>query len=371
MNSLLLVGLVLVILFLIGVTSVKTLNIPDIIVYILLGVVIGLTGWDADHEYIKEIGDMGLVLLFFLLGMKYSVKQLKKNGQLVWKAGLLDIGLGVIVTTLIAYVFGTSLITSLFIGGLVYATSSSISVKFMEHHKILDKSESKFILALLIFEDLFAPILITILIGLNADSLSIGEFALLFGKILGLAIVAFIITKIVSRYEKKIKMIIHEDVFIFLVVGIALAYGGLAVYLGLSEVIGAFLGGMMLADTDWKEKIGEKILPVRNLFLPFYFLHFGLAMKLSLDIPNIWLIVVVIIWSILYKIAVGYFGGQSYGIDKREAFKSGLILTQRGEFSVIIAGLTAGGLEIFSNMYVLVLACVGFLLSHISVKYVK
>ncbi|MFT8323225.1 MAG: cation:proton antiporter [Bacillus sp. (in: firmicutes)] len=370
MNSMLLVGIILLILFLIGATSVKTFNIPDIIIYILLGVVVSLTGWNMETEVIKQIGEMGLVLLFFMLGMKYSLKELNKNGKKIWKPGLLNIVLGIGATTVICYLLGLSFVSSLFVGGLVFATSSSIAVKFMEHHNILENKESKFILALLIFEDLVTPILITLLVGLTGEGLSIAKFSLLFIKIFGLAIIAFILTKTVKHYQEKIKLIIEEDVFIFLIIGMALAYGGLAIYLGLSEVIGGFLGGMMLADTEWKDKISKKIIPVRNLFLPFYFLYFGLSMEFTMHIPNFGLLIVILIWSVLYKIAVGYVGGQWYGVEKDLSLKAGMILTQRGEFSVIIAGLTAGALRIFSSMYVLLAALIGFLISHISVKYI-
>ncbi len=367
----LLVGIILLILFLIGVTSVKTLNIPDIIVYILLGVAVNLTGWNIEKEVIKQIGEMGLVLLFFILGMKYSIKQLKKNGNRVWKAGILDIGLAIVVTPVICYLFGLSFIASLFVGGLVFATSSSISVKFLEHHKLLENKESKFILALLIFEDLVTPIIITVLMGLTGEGLTVGKFVLLFIKLVGLIVIAFILTKVVHHYQDKLKHIIKEDVFIFLIVGMALAYGGLAIFLGLSEVMGAFLGGMMLADTGWKENISKKLTPVRNLFLPFYFLYFGLSIEFTKQIPHLGLLLVVLAWSVLYKVVVGYMGGKWYGVDGRTSFKAGMILTQRGEFSVIIAGLAAEALQIFSSLYVLLSALVGFLLSHISVKYVQ
>lgn len=371
MNSMLLVGIILLIVFLVGTTSVKALNIPDIIVYILLGIVINLTSWDGEKEVIKQIGDMGLVLLFFMLGMRYSIKQLIENGKKIWKAGILDIILGVGITSVIAYLFGLSLISSLFVGALVFATSSSIAVKVMEHHQIIDKEESKFILGLLIFEDLIAPIILTIILGLNGEGLSAGKSVLLFGKIIALIFVAFIMTKLVRHFQQKIKLIIEEDVFIFLVVGMALSYGGFAVYLGLSEVIGAFLGGIMLAEIKWKEKIRKKILPVQNLLLPFYFLYFGLTIQFTLNIPNITLLATILIWSFIFKILVGYYGGRWFGIEKKYAWGAGMLLTQRGEFSIIIAGLATGTMQVFSSIYVLIAALVGFVISHLAVKLIK
>lgn len=372
MNLPLFLGLFLLVLFITAYFGNKALRIPDIVIYILLGAGISLAGLLEDVKTIEVAGEIGLILLFFLLGMKYPLKEIAAKGKKVWKPGLLDLVLGVGVTAGISALFGQGLFNSLLIGGLVYATSSSITLKLLEHNKKLDRKESGYVLTLLIFEDMVAPILITILIGLSGgEGLSILDFLFIFLKVallvgLAVAISRFIQKKAYTLIEK----FLHEDYLLVYILGIALAYGGFALLLDLSEVIGAFLAGLMFAGTNFKDKIQEVALPVRNLFLPFFFLNFGISLEFTSDIPAFGLLSAILIWSIFHKLIVGYIGGQWYGLNKQESLETGFTLAPRGEFSVIIAGLASGTLQIFAGVYILAAALIGMLLCQLSSKIV-
>lgn len=369
MNLPLAIGLTLFALFVAAFIGIKLLRIPDIVIYILVGAGLSLTGYFGDTDAFKIAGEIGLIVLFFLLGMKFTFRELGRKGRKVWKASLLDIILGIGVTFGISMVFGHDLFTSLLIAGLVYATSSSITVKLLEHKDKLDNKESGFILSLLIFEDLIAPILITILIGLSGDGFKGMDFVFIILKIALLVIGAVVIGKIVfNKAHKVITRFLNEDYFVLFILGVAISYGGFAYYLHLSEVIGAFLAGIMMAETNFKDKVMEVSMPVRNLFLPFFFLNFGLTLEFTDEVPAFGLLIVIVIWSILAKMIVGYYGGRWYGLDKRESFETGLVLTPRGEFSVIIAALASGVVQIFAGMYILIAALIGMFLVQMAPK---
>lgn len=95
-------------------------------------------------------------------------------------------------------------------------------------------------------------------------------------------------------------------------------------------------------------------------------MNFGLSLEFNEEIPSLGLLVIIVTWSIIHKLAAGYFGGQWYGLSKQEALKAGLSLSSRGEFSVIIAGLATGGLKVFAGAYILIAALVGMLLFQLS-----
>lgn len=361
MNLTLVVGLFLLMLFLIGMIGVKLIKIPDILLYILLGLLLSI--FIKESKVIEMAGEIGLVLLFFILGLKFPVNRLISNSAKVWKGGLLDAVLGIFVTAVIALLFGLDWVSSLIVGGIVYATSSSITAKLLEEKNRTDNKESEFMLLILIFEDLIAPILVTVLIGLSGKGLSATDFMIILLKIAILAGNAVFFAKVVfKKLESGLKEIINNDIFIVLITGIALTYGGIAMMLGLSEVIGALLAGMMLSELTIKEKVERAALPVRNIFLPFFFLNFGLHTELTSDIPYLGLLVVLVLWSLIHKLIVGYVGGQWYGLSRSYSLKAGLSLTQRGEFSVIIAALATGELKVFASIYILVIAFVGTIL---------
>ncbi|WP_415816626.1 cation:proton antiporter [Mesobacillus thioparans] len=361
MNLTLGIGLFLLVLFLIGMIGIKIIKIPDILLYILLGLVLSLV--IKESKVIEAAGEIGLVLLFFILGMKFPLNRLISNSARVWKAGLLDAVLGVIVTAVISFIFGLDWVSSLIVGGIVYATSSSITAKLLEDKNRTENKESEFMLLILIFEDLIAPILVTVLIGLSGKGMTVADFLLILLKIGLLAGIAVFFAKVVfKKAESLLKEINQDDIFIVLITGIALTYGGVAIMLGLSEVIGAFLAGIMLSELSIKDKVEKLALPVRNIFLPFFFLNFGLHIELTSDIPYLGLLVVLVLWSLLYKLIVGFIGGQWYGLSRSDSLKAGLSLTQRGEFSVIIAALATGELKVFASIYILVIAFIGTIL---------
>ncbi|RNA70549.1 cation:proton antiporter [Alteribacter keqinensis] len=351
-------GIIFLVMFFAGMLGSKY-KIPGVIVFIVLG--LAMSPFLGDSELLHFVGEIGIVLLFFMLGMEFPLKQLLKVAKKVTPAGSLDVVLNIGVTFLICWLFGLGLIEALLIGGVVYATSSSITAKLLESNKRMANPESEFILGLLIFEDLVAPVLVAILVGLTVGAgLSGGDFAVLMFKVIALTIGAiligqFIFTKLRNFFERHLS----TDVFIMFVVGLALAYGGLALYLDLSEVLGAFLAGIMIAEVRKTEQLEHLIVPVRDITLPLFFLWFGTTIQFGEGVPMIPLLLTLVVWGIVAKLIVGIVGGRMYGLSNKVALRAALSLTQRGEFSIIIAALATAELMVFSSVFILATAIIG------------
>ncbi|GAE37347.1 sodium/hydrogen exchanger family protein [Halalkalibacter akibai JCM 9157] len=363
-------GLVLILLFLTGFIGTRW-KIPEVIIFILLGIALG--GFLSGSHLLHFAGEVGIVLLFFMLGMEFPITQLANVAKKVTPAGSLDVVLSFGVTFLICILFGLDIITSVLIGGVVYATSSSITAKLLESSKRMANPESEFILGLLIFEDLVAPVLVAILVGLTSGiDLTFSSLMLLMGKVFALTLGAILIGKyLFSKLGTFFDRHMSKDIFILFIIGLALAYGGLALYLDLSEVLGAFLAGIMLAEVRRTHELEHMIVSVRDLMLPLFFLYFGTTIAFDEGIPMVGLLVIIFIWSIVAKIAVGIYGGKWFGLSKRVALRAGFSLTQRGEFSIIIASLAAGPIKAFSSVFILLSAIVGIILFQFAPKIAK
>ncbi|MED1602080.1 cation:proton antiporter [Alkalihalophilus marmarensis] len=354
-------GLILLLLFITGFVGMK-MKIPDVVIFILLGIAVG--GLLSGSHLLHFAGEVGIVLLFFMLGMEFPLKQLMSIAKKVLRAGILDVALSFGVTMAICMMMGLDVITSLIIGGVAYATSSSITAKMLESSKRMANPESEFMLGLLIFEDLVAPILVAVLVGLTAGmALTAGSMSLLVGKVVALVAGAvilgvFLFRKLGSFFDRHMK----HDLFILFVIGLALMYGGLALYLDLSEVLGAFLAGIMLAEVKRTHELELMVVRFRDLLLPLFFLYFGTTISFSEGIPMIPLLILVLVWSVIAKVIVGVLGGRWYGLTKKVSLRAGLSLTQRGEFSIIIASLAAGSIKAFSSVFILASAMIGILL---------
>jgi len=354
-------GLILLFIFYLGFLSLK-IKVPNVILYILLGII--LADFLHDSELLHFASEIGIVLLFFILGLEFNVNRLGGIAKKIWPSGLLDVFLSLGVTTGIALLFNLDLFSSFLIGGITYATSSSITAKLLDDRGRMANTETEFMLAILIFEDLVAPIVVAILFGVSSgESFTSLTFILLVGKILGLAALAIILGKtLFKRFETFLDRIDDEDFKIALLVGIALSFGGLALLLGLSEVLGAFLAGMMLAEIGKIEKVEQTVYPVRDLMLPTFFIYFGTTIELGDGVPMVGLLVSILVWSVFSKILLGVLGGPLYGLSKRVSLRAGLSMCARGEFSVVIASTATGILKVFSGLYIVIAAFVGMLL---------
>lgn len=175
----------------------------------------------------------------------------------------------------------------------MYGTSSSITAKILETSKRMANPESEFLLGLLIFEDLVAPIAVAILVSLTSGTGITGlSFFLIVLKIVGLIVGAVVIGNLIfSRLGGFVDRYLSQDVFILLVVGIALSYGGLALLLNLSEVLGAFLAGIILAEVKRTEVLEHLVLQVRDLFLPLFFFYFGTTIAFGGGVPMLPLLI--------------------------------------------------------------------------------
>lgn len=363
-------GLLLILLFITGFVALK-MKIPEVIIFILLGITLG--GLLSGSHLLHFVGEIGIVLLFFMLGMEFPIKQLAKVAKKVTPAGSLDVLLCQGVTTAISLLMGIDPLMSFLIGGVVYATSSSITAKLLESSKRMANPESEFMLGLLIFEDLVAPVLVAILVGLTAGgALTASSLSILLAKVILLTVGAVLIGHFIfSKLGPFFDRYMSADIFILFIVGTALAYGGLALYLDLSEVLGAFLAGIIIAEVRRTHQLEHLIIPIRDLTLPLFFLYFGTTITFGEGIPYIPLLIILLVWSIIAKIIVGFYGGRWYGLTNRVALRAGFSLTQRGEFSIIIASLATGSIKVFSSVFILISSMIGIVLFQLEPKISK
>lgn len=355
---LLVAGLLLGAFFTVSYASQK-FRLPSVLLYIALGAAVA--AFFFGNPSVHVAAEIGIVLLFFILGLEFPLARMLAIGHRIWRAGLLDVGLNLGGALGLALLFGLDPLAAFVLGAVAYATSSSITAKLMDEAKRLASPEAEYILALLIFEDLVAPILVSFIAGLEGDGrLSGGFMALLVVKIVLLTAGAVLMGHYgFRRLNAFIGRYLRSDFMPLLAVGLALAYAGTAMALGLSEILGAFLAGVMLSETGRAPEIEHLLLPVRDLCLPFFFFWFGTTLQLDQGVPLVGLMVVLVPWGVAGKLLAGYLGGRWFGLSPKTACRAGCSIVARGEFSAVIASLAAPQLRIFSGIYIVATAFLG------------
>lgn len=354
-------GLVLCIFSLASFAS-ERLRLPSVLLFIILG--LSVSSFFMNNHGIHAVAEVGIVLLFFVLGLDFPFSRMISISKNIWPAGLIDIALNLAGSMVIALIFGLNIVSSFIVGSMAYATSSSISAKELEERKRLANPETEFILALLIFEDLVAPVLVSIIAGMGAgEGFSTASLVLLLGEIILLLGGALFIGHFVfKKMHEFLGKHIQKEFIPLLAVGLALGYAGLAIWLGLSEVLGAFLAGVMLSEADHSREIEHLILPIRNITLPFFFFWFGTTINFGHGVPYVGMLSALLIWAVLGKICTAYFGSRLFGLNKKVSIRAAFSMVQRGEFSAIIASLSNQPLKIFSGAYILISAFIGVFL---------
>lgn len=344
---------------------IERLFFPSILAFIGIGVIVGFF-WDG-NEVFKIAGEIGIVLLFFLLGLKFPINELTKRMRQVWKAGVLDIGLAFGVSMLIALAFGLDVPQAFLIGAVLYATSSSISARLLERHQHKHENIKEFVLALLIFEDIFAPLLLTIAPFIIQDEpIAFSDVGKVFVGFLVFGVLLFLGIKFVTRHPRTVKHLLRQDDASIGLIGLILFFAGIGMVFGLSEILGAFIAGIMLAGIHDIRPLKRLTVPVRDLFLPIFFISFGISINLEQGVIINALFFVLIVWGVLSKWIVGRIGGRMYGLSRVQANEAGFSLAPRGEFSILFTALSNGAINLFVGLYIFVSAIIGIVLFRFS-----
>ena len=364
LNIIVLLGLALTLISVLSLL-IERLFFPSILAFIAIGVGVGFF-WDG-NEVFKVAGEIGIILLFFLLGLKFPLRELWKRMRKVWKAGLLDIVLSFGVSFGIALAFGLDFPRAFLIGAVLYATSSSISAKLLERHSEKHEDIKEFVLALLIFEDIFAPLLLTVApFIIQEEPVAMSDIGKVFAGFLIFGVLLFIGSSFVSKQQKFSKHLLRQDDASIGLIGLILFFAGIGMVFGLSEILGAFIAGIMLADIHDVRPLKRLTVPVRDLFLPIFFISFGISINLEKGVIVNALFFVLIIWGVLSKWIVGRVGGRIYGLTRVQANEAGFSLAPRGEFSILFTALSNGTINLFVGLYIFVSAIVGIILFRFS-----
>jgi CPA2 family monovalent cation:H+ antiporter-2 len=336
----------------------KRFGIPSLIPIIFLGL---LTKDFIHAEHLQFFVELGLILLFFFIGLEFNIDKLKSMTSKSWKAGLLDFIFNFFPAFGLALLFGFSTIESLVIAAVAYPSSTSIIAKLLIDYKRLINPETELILGILIFEDIISIILLSILFGLSEGNLSVGSLVgnilLMFVVVAVSVILGKLILSRITGYLEKI-LTGAEDI-ILLMLGLLLLIAGFFHTLGISEVLGAFILGLMFGETPFAEDIEKSLNDLKELSMAIFFYNFGASLPEIKELPNPVFLLLLILVSILGKFATGYFGGLLAGYSKKVSLRAALEIIPRGEFSIVVSSMGPKALQPLNAIYIITTAVIG------------
>ena len=348
--------------------------------YIVVGILIGpnepssIAGVSltlVEHgEFIDALAELGIVFLLFFLGLEFSVSQLLGDRSRIAKVGSIDFlvnfGLGVGL----GFLFGYSVLETLFIAGIVYISSSAVITKSLIDNGWVANPESTPILGTLVFEDILIAIYLALLSAVALGEGTPVDAALSVGSAFAFLGALTLIAWYGTEYVERAFTVDSDELFLLRVVGITTLIAGLALSSGLSEAVAAFFVGTAFSATEHTERIERIVAPARDFFAAVFFFAIGLTTDVTLLADVVWLLLAAVLVTTLGKLVSGTLSGRFYGLDRLRSFRVGFGLVPRGEFSLVLATLATsvgtGALQsvipAFAVGYVLTMSILGTVL---------
>ncbi|MGG5253460.1 cation:proton antiporter [Neobacillus sp. SM06] len=342
-----------------GSLSVR-LGQPSVLGKLLIGIVLGpsVLGLVTETKTLEEFSQIGVILLMFMAGLETDVDEFKRTGKASTYVGL---G-GIIVPLVLGYFAGSALhltsIQSWFLGLLLSATSVSISVQALKEMGQLKTREGTTILGAAVIDDVVVIIALAFLMSFAGENV---HLATLIIKKFVFFIAAIIIGwKVVPFFMKKFSSLKVTETTISSALIICFVFAYFAEYTGVAAIIGAYIAGVSISLTNFKQEVFEKIETISySIFVPVFFTSIGITAEFAGIRENLGLIVLFSIMAVLSKLIGASIGAKAAGFPFKSSLGIGSAMVSRGEVALIIAaiGLEAKLLsqEMFAVMVVVVL----------------
>jgi len=345
---------------------------------ILLGMAVGPHAPDlglvdltfgASQEIIEFFGRIGVLFLLFYLGIEFSVGKLIRSGRNIVVGGSIYVLFNFILGLCYGLITGFPLLETFLIAGLMSVSSSAIVAKVLVDLKRTANAETELILGIILFDDLFLALFLSIMSGIL-----LGGSTTLLGTVLsvlislGYMLLFFIIARKGKPILNKLLNIRSDEVFTIVIFATLFFIAGFSELLHVAEGIGALLLGLVFSETEHRDRIERLIVPYRDFFGAIFFFSFGLSIDPFSLGGAIWLALGAVVLTIISNFIAGLISGRRAKLSYKASSNIGLTIVSRGEFSIVVANLgLAGGLmpvlKPFTALYVFILAIIGPLLT--------
>ena len=321
------------------------LKLPVIAGLVLSGALVGPNGFSIaqDSEAIEVIAEVGVVFLLFTIGLEFSLSKLRHIFRQVALGGLLQVSITAAITTGISLWLGCSLAESITFGFVFALSSTALVLRTLSERNELDAPHGRFIVGTLIFQDLcIVPMVLIIpLLSQGLDNLAVWkEVGLAMGQAILMVIGLFVCSrKLVPLLFKWVDASRSSEVFILTVLCLCIGTAYLTSLSGLSLALGAFLGGMIVADTDFRHRAMGDILPLKDVFVSFFFVSLGMFFNIDVLLEHTAEVLLLLLAFLFGKGLVASLAAMVMRFPPRAAWLAGVGLAQFGEFGFVLLQL--------------------------------
>lgn len=331
-----------------GVVAFRLLHLPPMLGYLVAGVVIGphALGFAEDSPVTHALAEFGIVFLMFSVGLEFSLAKLSSMRRTVFGLGMAQVLLTIMVTILLVGLigywlprrFGVPWQAAFALGGVLAMSSTAIVSKLLTERLELESEHGRRIIAVLLFQDLaLVPLLIIVpALAENPDGL-LGTLVWATAKaVLVLALLLVLGQKPMRKWFQVVVKRRSQELFMLNLLLVTLGAAWITERAGLSLALGAFVAGMLISETEYKQQVEEDIKPFRDVLLGLFFITIGMLLDVRLVRENWWAVLLLLGALVLLKFSLTAVLTRLFGASAGVALRTGLALAQAGEFGFVL-----------------------------------
>jgi monovalent cation:H+ antiporter-2, CPA2 family len=321
----------------------RLLRLPPILGYLIVGISVGPHAFALvpDNDHVRDLAEFGIVFLMFSIGLEFSLPQLNAMRKAVFGLGLAQVSITTMLSMVALHFFGYPWSAGFALGGMLAMSSTAIVSKMLAERTELATPHGRDIMGILLFQDLAVVAFLIILPSLGkgrGEMMSeLGIAALKAAAALG--IILFAGQKPMHMWFTVVARQRSSELFMLNLLLVTLGLATLTELAGLSLALGAFLAGMLIAETEFRYEVEEDIKPFRDVLLGLFFVTVGMALDLR-EVAAQWgLVLALLIGPVIAKLVLIVVLSRLFGASLGTSLRTGFYLAQAGEFALVMLAL--------------------------------
>jgi CPA2 family monovalent cation:H+ antiporter-2 len=318
-------------------------RLPPILGYLLVGLAVGPHGarWVEDSHSTRYLAEFGIVFLMFSLGLEFSLAQLRAMRRAVFGLGFAQVAVTTLFGAIALPLAGFDWKAGLVLGGALAMSSTAIVSKMLTERMELGTPHGRDVIAILLFQDLAVVAFLIVIpaLGRSAEDLTM---AIAFAAVKGVVALMLILGFGQRPMRAWFNLVARQrspELFVLNVLLVTLGLGALTEVAGLSMALGAFLAGMLIAETEFRFQVEEDIKPFRDVLLGLFFVTVGMSLDLAQVASNAGYVLLLLIVPLGFKLAVVVLLARGFGAPLASSLRTGFYLAQASELALVMLAL--------------------------------
>ncbi len=321
----------------------RLVRLPPVLGYLGVGIVLGehaLALVPLD-DTTRAAGEFGVVFLMFSVGLEFSLPQLRAMQRAVFGLGLAQVAITTVASMVVLHFMGYGWQTGLVLGGALAMSSTAIVSKMLAERMELGTPHGRDVMAVLLFQDLAVVAFLIVIPSLTksgremATSLSLAAIK----AAVALAVILYFGQRPMRAWFHLVARQRSSELFVLNVLLVTLGLGAITESLGLSIALGAFLAGMLIAETEYRYQVEEDIKPFRDVLLGLFFIVVGTALDIGEVARHFGWVLLLVIVPMFCKLLLTVILARLFGAQPATALRTGIYLAQVGELALVMLAL--------------------------------